>query len=81
MLAVGRSRVNGMALAMGKSGGISMPKGIYKAASGMIPRVKRQETRANNIANALTPGFNKDSIFIKELAAVQRDSRKFCWEK
>jgi flagellar basal-body rod protein FlgG len=44
-----------------------MLKGIYKAASGMIPRMKQQEITANNIANAGTPGFKKDSVFLKEL--------------
>jgi flagellar basal-body rod protein FlgF len=49
-----------------------MLKGIYRSASGMIPRVKQQEIRANNIANAATPGFKKDSVFLKELSAAER---------
>lgn len=59
-----------------------MLKGIYKAASGMIPRVKQQEVRANNIANASTPGFKKDSIFLKELDAVQQATlpKKSDWQ-
>ncbi len=40
----------------------------------MIPRMKQQEIRANNIANASTPGFKKDSVFLKELDAVQRST-------
>jgi flagellar basal-body rod protein FlgG len=77
-----RFGINGTALANGKSGGISMLKGIYKAASGMIPRVRQQETRANNIANAATPGFKKDSIFLKELTAAQRATlpRRSDWQ-
>ena len=59
-----------------------MLKGIYKAASGMIPRVKMQEITANNIANATTPGFKKDSVFIKELdrASKAQMPRKSDWQ-
>jgi len=49
-----------------------MLKGIYKAASGMIPYIKRQEITANNIANATTPGFKKDEVFIKELDSATK---------
>lgn len=49
-----------------------MLKGIYKAASGMIPRMKKQEITANNIANASTPGYKKDSTFIKELDSAAK---------
>lgn len=49
-----------------------MIKGIYKAASGMIPQIKKQEITANNIANAETPGYKKDSTFIKELDAATK---------
>lgn len=60
-----------------------MLKGIYKAASGMIPRVKQQEITANNIANASTAGYKKDSIFLQELNAARRSSlpRKSDWEQ
>ncbi len=59
-----------------------MLKGIYKAASGMIPRIKQQEITANNIANASTPGFKKDSVFLKELDSATRAiiPRKSDWE-
>lgn len=59
-----------------------MLKGIYRAASGMIPRIRQQEVTANNIANAATPGYKKDSIFLKELDAVTREKmpRKSDWE-
>lgn len=59
-----------------------MLKGIYKAASGMIPRIKQQEITANNIANASTPGFKKDSVFLKELDSATRATipRKSDWE-
>ncbi len=51
-----------------------MLKGIYKAASGMVPRMKQQEIRANNIANAATPGYKKDAVFLKELDAARRSA-------
>jgi len=59
-----------------------MLKGIYRAASGMIPRIRQQEVTANNIANAATPGYKKDSIFLKELDALTRETmpRKSDWE-
>jgi len=59
-----------------------MLKGIYKAASGMIPRMKQQEITANNIANAATPGFKKDSVFLKELNSAQKATlpRKSDWQ-
>jgi len=50
-----------------------MLKGLYKAASGMIPRIKQQEVTANNIANAATPGYKKDSLFLKQLNSVQKE--------
>ncbi len=59
-----------------------MIKGIYRAASGMIPRIRQQEVTANNIANASTPGYKKDGIFLKELDAATREliPRKSDWE-
>ena len=44
-----------------------MIKGIYSSASGMLPRVLKQETFANNMANVNTPGFKKDGVFLKML--------------
>lgn len=59
-----------------------MLKGIYRAASGMIPRIRQQEVTANNIANAATPGFKKDSVFLKELDALTKEKvgRTSDWE-
>jgi flagellar basal-body rod protein FlgG len=59
-----------------------MLKGIYKAASAMVPRLKQQEITANNIANASTPGYKKDSIFLKELDSAAREiaPRKSVWQ-
>jgi flagellar basal-body rod protein FlgF len=44
-----------------------MIKGIYDSASGMLPRILKQETYANNMANVNTPGFKKDGIFLQHL--------------
>jgi flagellar basal body rod protein FlgG len=44
-----------------------MIKGIYSSASGMLPRILKQETFANNLANVNTPGFKKDGVFIQVL--------------
>ncbi len=59
-----------------------MLKGIYKAASGMIPRIKKQEITANNIANASTPGYKKEATFIKELDSASKAAmpRNSDWE-
>ncbi len=62
----------GTGLAYSGGGGIGMLKGIYTAASGMIPRLKQQEITANNIANASTPGFKKDAVFMHELDAATK---------
>jgi flagellar basal-body rod protein FlgF len=58
-------------------------KGIYTSASGMIPRVKKQELSANNLANASTPGFKKDAIFTHELSRAKRKllPRKSDWQQ
>lgn len=59
-----------------------MLKGIYRAASGMIPQIKKQEITANNIANASTPGFKKDQVFLQQLDSAKKAtmSRKSDWE-
>lgn len=48
----------------------------------MVHRLKEQESIANNIANASTPGYKKDSVFVKELSKVQQKSipRKSDWQ-
>jgi len=48
-----------------------MIKGLYKSASAMIPRIKKQEASANNIANASTPGYKKERVFTKELSKAE----------
>lgn len=42
-----------------------MIKGIYNTAASMIPRVRKQEVIANNLANAETAGYKKDSLFLR----------------
>jgi len=49
-----------------------MIKGLYTSASGMAPQLKKQETTANNIANAGTSGFKKDVLFTKELSKAEK---------
>ncbi|MBD3234620.1 MAG: flagellar basal-body rod protein FlgF [candidate division Zixibacteria bacterium] len=44
-----------------------MIKGIYTAASGMVPRALQQELIANNMANSATAGFKRDRLFIEHL--------------
>ncbi|UCD63424.1 MAG: flagellar hook-basal body protein [Candidatus Zixiibacteriota bacterium] len=60
-----------------------MIKGIFTSASGMIPRIKKQEISANNIANASTPGFKKDQIFTRELSKAEKrlQPRKSDWQQ
>lgn len=48
-----------------------MIKGLYKSASAMIPRIKKQEIIANNLANASSPGFKRDTVFTRELSRAQ----------
>ena len=52
-----------------------MIKGIYTSASGMVPRIKKQELTANNIANVSTPGFKKDTVFTHELSRAEAKMR------
>jgi flagellar basal-body rod protein FlgG len=42
-----------------------MIKGIFNTAASMIPRVKQQEIIANNLANAETVGYKRDSLFLR----------------
>ncbi len=53
-----------------------MIKGLYKSASGMIPRIAKQELIANNIANVGTAGFKKDRLFTKELSRAELRTTK-----
>ncbi len=54
-----------------------MIKGLFTSASGMLPRIRKQEMTANNIANVGTPGFKRDMLFTRELSrAEQRLTRK-----
>lgn len=42
-----------------------MIKGIFNTASSMVPRMRKQELIANNMANAETAGYKKDSMFLR----------------
>lgn len=44
-----------------------MIKEIYTAAMGMLPQQTKLEVTANNIANASTPGFKRESVFERNL--------------
>ncbi len=48
-----------------------MIKGLYRSGSAMVPRIKQQETIANNLANVSTPGYKKDMLFTRELTRQQ----------
>ncbi len=60
-----------------------MIKGLFTSASGMLPRIKKQELTAHNIANVSTPGFKRDMLFTKELSRAQRHlaQRRCDWQK
>jgi len=60
-----------------------MIKGMFSSASGMIPRVKKQELIANNVANAATSGYKKDASFVRELSKAERKltPKKSDWER
>ncbi|MBT2657809.1 flagellar hook-basal body protein [Bacillus sp. ISL-18] len=42
-----------------------MLRGIYSAASGMFSLERKQETLADNLANAQTPGYKKDDTMLR----------------
>ena len=51
-----------------------MIRGISHAASAMVARAKQQDAIANNLANAETAGFKRESIFMRRLEAAQTDA-------
>jgi flagellar basal-body rod protein FlgG len=57
-----------------------MIKGIYTSASGMLPRVLKQEIYANNMANVNTTGFKKDNVFMQVLDKISRENPDIPWE-
>jgi flagellar basal-body rod protein FlgG len=59
-----------------------MIKGIYKTAASMVPRERLQEIIANNLANAETSGFKKDSLFLRIVKDQQNVTNKLnpAWE-
>jgi len=60
-----------------------MIKGLYTAASGMLPQIKKQEVISNNLANAATPGFKREGLFLRELSRAQERTypKVESWEK
>jgi flagellar basal-body rod protein FlgF len=44
-----------------------MIKGIYNSAAGMLTRMVQQDVIANNLANAATPGYKKDGVFLNTM--------------
>lgn len=53
-----------------------MIRGISQAASAMVARSRQQDAIANNLANAETPGFKRESIFMRRLEAAHTDPRQ-----
>lgn len=60
-----------------------MIKGMYRSASGMLPRIEKQEAIANNVANAGATGFKRNIVFARELAQAETKMapRKSDWEQ
>lgn len=60
-----------------------MIKGLYISASGMVPRLKKQELTANNIANASATGYKKDMLFTHELSKAEKKLKpqKSDWQR
>ena len=50
-----------------------MIKGIYTSASGMLPRMLKQEIFSNNMANVNTTGFKSDDVFMQVLDDASGD--------
>jgi len=46
---------------------MTMIKGLYLSAYGMIPRITQQDAIANNLANISTNGYKKASLFLRKL--------------
>jgi len=53
-----------------------MIKGIHAAASSMLPRIQKQETIANNLANINTPGYKRESVFLQQFNALKSRQHK-----
>ncbi len=48
-----------------------MIRGLYRAASGMLPQYLQEEIAANNLANVNTTGFKKDVVHFRQLLDSQ----------
>jgi len=49
----------------------------------MLPRIKKQEITAHNLANVSTTGYKRDMLFVKELSRAEKKlvAKKSDWEK
>lgn len=47
-----------------------MIRGLYTACSGMMLQMTRQDTLANNLANANTTGFKKDTVISQDFPSL-----------
>ena len=54
-----------------------MLRGLSAAASAMLPRIRRQEVTAHNLANVSTAGFKRDRVFEQTLAQTEADFKRF----
>ncbi len=52
-----------------------MIKGIYTSASGMLPRMLKQEIFSNNMANVNTTGFKRDDVFMQVLSDASSEAK------
>ncbi|MBD3169287.1 MAG: flagellar basal-body rod protein FlgF [candidate division Zixibacteria bacterium] len=48
-----------------------MIKGIFEVASGMMPRITKQDVIANNMANTNTVGYKRDRVFLDKIVEEQ----------
>jgi flagellar basal-body rod protein FlgG len=51
-----------------------MLKGIYDAASGMLPQVIRQDATAHNLANVNTAGFKRELVIAQEFSKAGQEA-------
>jgi flagellar basal body rod protein FlgG len=53
-----------------------MIRGIEQAASAMVARSRQQDAVANNMANAETAGFKRQSVFMRQLQVAQNQDQR-----
>jgi len=52
-----------------------MQSGYYAATGGLVTQMNRLDTIANNLANANTTGFKKDSVIVGDFARMYKEAR------